>query len=200
MKKLFLILFLVGCTVTAATPALQSPLQQCFDAGGKYYPAQGEHYQLVGCAALTGNVNNRIRAIVLDQTSQPAFGIVVRHAFGTDHEDFAYVGDPVQFNLGGGSHYPDGADPPDHIFIRDFPSDEMRLGNCSCIGYSHIDALLTFRWVGNISPTPVLPTPIFPTPGSTPTINPTECGTLTADQCSSVKNLINRALQQGQFR
>ena len=138
--------------------------------GAIYLPYTGtaDHYELVGISVLTGSVNDRIRVIVLDKNGQPAFNVMVRHSFGTDFERFAYLGDPVQFNLGVGSHYSVPNDPPDHIIVEGLPSDEVRIGNANIIGFAHIDAQMTFQVKGSAIPTPVVPT-VTPTVIPSPT-------------------------------
>lgn len=133
------------------------------------YSGTGDHYELVGIAVVTGNVNNRIRVIVLDRNGQPAFNVVVRHSFGTEFERFPFVGDPVQFNLGSGSHYSVPDDPPDHIVVEGFPSDEVRVGNANIVGFAHTDWVMTFQLKGTAAPPAATATP---TAGATPDTTP----------------------------
>lgn len=126
-------------------------------AGGVYIPFAGtdEHYELVGIGVVTGNVNNRIRVTVLNSDGLPAFNVWVRHSFGSDFERFQFNGEPVQFNLGAGSHYSPPNDPPDHITIE-APTDEVRVGNSSTIGFAHTEWAMTFKLTGG-GPTPPPP-------------------------------------------
>lgn len=112
------------------------------NTGAIYLPYSGSdpHYELVGISVLTGNVNNRIQVNVSDQ-----YGVWVRHSFGSEFERFPYGGEPVQFNLGTGSHFSVPNDPPDHITIDGLPSDEVRVGNANTIGFAHTDWVMTFR-------------------------------------------------------
>lgn len=134
--------------------------QTQFDAATKgtgaiYVPSveEGDHYELVAISVIVGNANDRIQVSVKDE-----LGTYVHHAFGHDFERFPYMGSPVQFNLGAGSHYSVPNDPPDHITIEGLPSDEVRVGNANTIGYQHTDWAMTFQRVGAVPP-PVTPPP-----------------------------------------
>jgi hypothetical protein len=132
-------------------------------SGARYQPYTGtaQYYELMGISVSIGSGLDRIRVIVLDATGQPAFNAWVRHMFGTDMERFAYVGDPVQFNLGVGSHYSEPADPPDRIIVEnDGKTDMVLVGNANIIGFQHTDWLMTFRLTGTPPPVdPPEPTP-----------------------------------------
>lgn len=119
-------------------------------AGGVYIPFAGSepHYELVGIGVIVGSGNDRIRVQVLKADGTESFGTWVHHAFGSDFERFQFNGEPVQFNLGAGSHYNVPNDPPDHITIESMPTDEVRVGNSSAIGFQHTEWSMTFKLTG----------------------------------------------------
>jgi hypothetical protein len=129
--------------------------------GGVYSSSSANpRYELVTLAVATGNVNNRIQVYVMKADGSPALGVWVRHSFGSDFERFQFMGSPVQFNLGGGSHYSVPNDPPDHITIEGADSDLVRVGNSNLIGFSHTEWSMSFQ-IRSGNPEP--PTP--PEPG-----------------------------------
>lgn len=118
------------------------------------YPGTDDHYELVAISVIVGNVNDRIQVSVKDE-----LGVYVHHAFGNDFERFPFMGTPVQFNLGPGSHYSVPNDPPDHITIEGLPSDEVRVGNANIIGFQHTDWAMTFQKSSAVPP-PTPPPPV----------------------------------------
>ncbi len=163
-----------------ATAPLDMSQEQCDQlaagSGAKCLPytGVGPHYELVSLSVMWGAVNNRIRVAVYDQLGRPAFNIWVRHNYGNEYERFRFTGEPVQFNLGGGSHYVGGNDPPNHILIEGLPSDEIRVGNCSCVGFAHTDWNMAFQLKdAAITPTPIIATR---TPSRGPSATPVPSG------------------------
>lgn len=95
-------------------------------SGAVYVPSsQSPKYELVAIAVAWGPTNNRIRVSVKNEDGSDAFNVWVRHSFGGDKERFPYVGNPVEFNLGVGSHYSQPDPPPDRITVEGLASDEV---------------------------------------------------------------------------
>lgn len=137
--------------------------QKTFDdltkgSGAVYLPYTGDqpHWDLKAISVKWGNINNRIRVSVRTAEGEDALGIIAHHHFGDGSEDerIAYMGDPVQFNLGEGSHYSVPADPPDHVYIEGGCTDEVRVGNADIIGFAHTEWQMVFQWVdpGDVPP------------------------------------------------
>jgi hypothetical protein len=129
-------------------------------AGGTFLPytGNGAHYALVSILVQYGSgLNDFIKVSVQTENGQPDYGVVVRHDFGVMYERFPLFDEPVQFNLGGGSHYNEGDDPPDRITIQGGECDEVHLGNSSSIGFTHTEWHLVYRFVGAELPPKELP-------------------------------------------
>jgi hypothetical protein len=129
-------------------------------SGAVYVPSsQSPKYELVAIAVTWGATNNRIRVSVKNEEGSDAFNTFVRHSFGGDKERFPFVGNPVEFNLGVGSHYSQPDPPPDRITVEGLASDEVQVGNADIIGFAHTEWQMTFKRMTSTPVTPITPDP-----------------------------------------
>ena len=72
-------------------------------------------------------------------------GAWVHHTFGSEFERFPFLGDAVEFWLGGGSHFSVDKPPPNDISIEGLASDHVKVGNANTIGFAHTKWQMTFQ-------------------------------------------------------